>query len=184
MNSLQAISFRLVAEILGANPKPLPLEVPPGCSFLTAGTLPSLSDTPPNGLALEPVLNRQRQPRLLLINSFPDRLQVNGEPAPRVTLLREGDRFQWDDGPPFHLTIYRRPQIGPAPADKVGKPCPICLTPFSSDPASITYSCSCGSVYHLDGPDKLECARAVQQCACGQAITLKEGYTSFPNLDS
>lgn len=164
---------------------PLPhdvLTLEPGCPPQLRGGVPA-SALP--GITLEPTALRDGQPRLLLVNSAAARLRINDSPAPRIALLRERDQFQFDDSCVFHVTLFHRPQTGPAPSDKVGKPCPICLTPFADDPNSICYRCQCGTVLHLQDPRGLECARAVHDCPhCHQPISLKEGYSWLPKLDS
>ena len=171
-----------------ATETPLPaLPVPADVLTLQAAHPPQLqvhSGAAPPGLALEPLALPDGQPRLLLLQSGAARLRVNGNPAPRLSLLRERDQFQFDDSCVFHVAIFHRPQMGPAPADKLGKPCPICLTPFSEDPNSISYRCPCGTVLHLQDPSGLECARAVHDCPhCHQPISLQEGYSWLPPLN-
>src|SRR6266850_3662102 len=134
-------------------------------------------------LIVEPVLTRDSVPRLALANHADRQLFINGVRAPRFSLLRERDQFQFDDSCIFHVTIFCQPQIGPAPAEKVGKPCPICLAPFTDDPNAICYRCQCDTVLHLKDPRGLECARAVNECPhCKQPITLKAGYTWLPEF--
>src|SRR6266496_3754065 len=149
---------------------------------------PYIMTDPPEGLAgavvLEPVILWDGQPRLLLVNPAASRLRVNASAAPRIALLRERDQFHFDDSLVFHVAIFHRPQIGPAPADKIGKPGPICLSPFTHEPNSVCYHCQCGTVLHLHEPSGLECARAVHRCPhCRQEISFKEGYSWLPKLD-
>ena len=195
LNTLPAVSFHLIPESAGGQPlspsKPARVEVPPGCSFIAPTTslasFLSLGPSPSVDAigALEPVSNGERQPRLLLLNKGVAPLRVNGNPASRVTLLRERDQLQFDDSCCFHVALFHRPQIGAAPADIIGKPCPICLTPFTGETSSICYHCPCGAVLHLQDPAGLECARAVHDCPrCHQPISLLEGYSWFPTLDS
>ena len=168
-----------------------PLPLPNAVSFLREppdGEPYIMTDRPEaltRAVVLEPVIMRDGQGRLSLFNPGESRLRVNAEAAPRVVLLRERDQFQFDDSCVFHVTIFHRPQTGPAPADKVGKPCPICLAPFTDEPNSVCYRCQCGTVLHLKDPSGLECAQAVHDCPhCHQPVALKEGYTWLPKLDS
>jgi hypothetical protein len=144
-----------------------------------------VSAVPAAGVLLEPVVTPDGQLRLLLVHSGNGRLRLNGNSAPRISLLRERDQFEWDDACVFHVAIFHRPNTGPAPADTIGKPCPICLTPFTENTDSICYRCPCGTVLHLQDPSGLECARAVHDCPhCHQPVSLKEGYYWLPKLDA
>ena len=165
------------------------LPVPDEVSFLQAlRDAPRLSTAPQESMTeavvLEPVTLRDGQPRLLLLNPASNRLRVNEGPAPRLSLLRERDQFQFDDSCVFHVTIFHRPQTGPVPPDKIGKPCPICLAALSDDPTSICYQCPCGVVLHLQDPSGLDCARAVRVCpSCHQSISFAAGYAWVPEVD-
>jgi hypothetical protein len=166
-----------------------PLRLPSEVCFLAAP-----ADKPPElrtepfepdtaALVLEAVTLRDGQPRLALVRTGARRLCVNGQEAPRFLLLSERDQFQFDDSCAFHVTIFHRPQIGPAPADLIGKPCYLCLRAFADDPDSLCYRCPCGTLLHLRDPSGLECARAVSECAhCKRRIMLEEGYTWLPEF--
>jgi hypothetical protein len=150
---------------------------------------PRLTATPTNPVLeapiLEPTVLRDGQPRLLLVMPASCPVRVNESRAPRVVVLRERDQFQFDAAHVFHVALFHRPQTGPAPAGCVGKPCPICLTLFTDDPASICYRCQCGTLLHLQDSAGLECARAVRECPhCHQPISFEEGYAWLPNLES
>lgn len=167
------------------------LAVPAGVSFLPmhAESEPRLtatpSEPPQEAPILEPTVLRGGQPRLLLVMPASCSVRVNESRAPRVAVLRERDQFQFDAAHVFHVALFHRPQTGPAPASCVGKPCPICLTLFTDDPASICYRCQCGTLLHLQDSAGLECARAVRECPhCHQPISLEEGYAWLPNLES
>jgi hypothetical protein len=167
------------------------LAIPEGISFLSidANLEPRLTTTRSepalNSLVLEPTVLRDGQPRLLMMLPASCAVRVNENRAPQMVVLRERDQFQFDDSPVFHVALFHRPQTGPAPTHCVGKPCPICLTPFSDDPASICYRCPCGTLLHLQDSAGLECARAVRECPhCHQLISLEEGYGWLPNLES
>jgi len=165
------------------------LPLPGNVSILRAipGEVPAVHteplESPQHELILEPVLRLDSMFRLILVNPTNRRLCVNGERAPRVSLVRECDQFHWDDTCVFHVSILHRPQIGPAPAEKRGKPCPICLAPLTDEPNTICYRCPCGTVLHLKDPTGLECARVVNACPnCKQPITLEDGYTWLPEF--
>jgi len=144
------------------------------------------TESPMEAPILEPILLRDGQPRLLLVIPASCAVRVNEGRAPRVIVMRERDQFQFEPGHVFHVAVFcHRQQTGPAPASYVGKPCPICLTLFTDDPASICYRCQCGTLLHLQDSPGLECARAVRECPhCHQPISLEEGYSWLPNLES
>lgn len=186
-------AFHLIREAVAAGtakPSDQALPLPQKVSVLRfyGDEAPTLHDDPlampDKELIAEPVLARDQAPRLVLVNAGAGELLVNGTRAPRFSLLREKDQFVFDDSCVFHVTIFHRPQIGPAPADKVGKPCPICLTPFTSDEKAVCYRCACGTLLHLNDPSTgLECARAVSACPhCKQGVTLAPGYSWLPDF--
>jgi len=74
--------------------------------------------------------------------------------------------------------------VGPAPADWIGKECPVCRVPFTA--ASRCCICACGSVMHCEdtgNDDSLQCAqlRVRSGCpACQRAVVLEPGYSYLP----
>ena len=162
------------------------LALPDGVSILRVDEAPKVHseplELPDKELILEPVFARDKAPRLALVNAGNGQLWVNGAPASRFSLLREKDQFHFADSCAFHVTIFHRPKIGPAPVDKIGKTCSICLAPFTDDPSAVCYGCPCGTLLHLSDPRGLECARAVNECPhCKQPIALKPGYAWLPD---
>jgi len=136
-------------------------------------------ESPQHELILEPVLRDSRF-RLALVKPTNRKLCINGERAPRVSLVGEGDQFEWDDTCVFHVSIFHVPQIGPAPT---GRSCPICFAPFAAAADTVCYRCPCGTVLHLSDATGLECARAVKSCpTCKLSILLQEGYTWLPEF--
>jgi hypothetical protein len=165
------------------------LAVPPGAAWLWpgAGGAPQLGAAKPGGGA-HAVLVEQvalwRQPRLLLVREDCGVVRVNGLPAPRFSLLKEQDTLQLDGDYVLHVTIFRRPVIGPPPASWFGKECPVCNVPFKS--SSRCYVCFCGGVVHyeISGENPLECAqmRARSGCpACNRPVVLEPGYSYLPD---
>jgi hypothetical protein len=121
---------RAASAVAEQNPASLP--IPHTVSFLNEGPTgePQITAAESAGaseaLVLEPVALHGGQTHLLLLNAGAAHVRVNGSPSPRVALLRERDQFQFGDSCVFHVAIFHRPQIGPPPADKMGKPCPVC----------------------------------------------------------
>ena len=187
--SLAQTQARTPAEAGSSGVHRYALALPSNVSILRAvpGQAPQVHagplESPEHELVLEPLVAHDSMPLLVLVNPTTRKLCVNGERVPRVFLLRERDQFHWDDSCVFHVSIFHRPQIGLAPADKSGKPCPICLAPFTDDLSAMCYRCQCGTVLHLNDPTGLECARVVNECPnCKHPITLKEGYTWLPDF--
>src|SRR5262245_43909856 len=104
-----------------ASSTPTPLVVPDTPVRLTRGhggvfellpaAGPGLEATP----QLEAITGRGSRPRLLVITNPTRPARVNGFRAPRLMLLREGDRFRFDDSCSFRVAIYHRPRLGPVP---------------------------------------------------------------------
>ncbi len=167
------------------------LVVPPGPVRLVArrGEPPRLSpvaaEPSASGPVIEATVSRGHQPRLLVISSPDAPLFVNGHAAPRVALLKEKDQFQVDHPASFHLAVFHQPQIGAPPPDAIGKPCPVCLVPFTAE--SRCYICPCGAALHSEGEpeeqDKLQCARISSECpVCRRPVVLTQGYSFVPDI--
>ncbi len=131
-----------------------------------------------NGFLVEPLLEG-RNPRLLLIAPAGREFRVNGQPSPRLALLREGDVFQPDNRLALHLTLFHQSILGYPPTDLLGRTCPVCVSPLTGDRR--IYVCAvCGTAMHAEGAerdaaDRLECAQSTSQChACKEPIDLSE----------
>lgn len=146
---------------------------------------PAAAEPSASGPVFEPTVARGHQPRLLVINPPEAPLLVNGHAAPRVALLREKDQFQVEHSASFHLAVFHQPQIGAPPPELIGKPCPVCLVPFTAE--SRCYICPCGAALHLEGEpeeqDKLQCARISSECpVCRRPVVLTQGYAFVPDI--
>jgi hypothetical protein len=166
------------------------VDVPVGLSYLSAvaGCPKLAADMPPSMKAvfvLETV-TRLHQPQLLLISPANLRARVNGQPAPRVAVLRVKDQIQVRPDYLLHVTLYNRPVIGPPPATAVGKECPICRGRLTAD--TTVYLCpGCATFVHCEGEEKggerLECVHLSSNCpVCGAAVELQEGYAYIPEF--
>lgn len=136
---------------------------------------------------IEPVRTKHRQLRLLIVQSAPYTLCLNGLPAPRVAVAKEKDFLQWDDGAGFHVAIFRRPFVGPPPPSLLGKECPICRVVFTADSRCfVCPECQAGLHCEDDRAGGLECAllRANPRCpTCGQDVSLKPAFGYHPEVD-
>jgi hypothetical protein len=165
------------------------IEVPAGISFLEApvGQPPRLlraTEMRDAAFLLEPIL-RARQPRLLLISPGTRRVRVNGQPAPRLTLLSVKDQVQFTPDYLLHVTLYHRSSIGPPAPAAIGRECPICRAPFL--PSTTVYVCpACATPVHCEGEERgaerLECIRLGPDCPVCGAPVLPEGYSYVPEL--
>jgi len=142
--------------------------------------LPPLANPPDDaGQAplVEPFRNQHGQLRLFALFGSGHYPVVNGEPAPRVVVLKPGDHFSWGPGHPgFQVALYTRPALGPPPFSVLGKPCPVCRVPFQE--SSVCFHCSCGVAMHCepDGAESLQCAVLRGSCPVCRRPVLKEGY--------
>ena len=166
------------------------LEVPPGVSYLGyEGGRPELTaDAPATGKAfvVEP-LELRRRPVLVVVSPQGDRVRVNGQIAPRVTIVAEKDQMQLDGAETvLYATCYRRSTVGAPPKESVGEICPICRTAFLE--TTTVYLCpDCGQALHLEGPergaDQLECALMTSTCpTCYEPVNVdrSDGYSYIP----
>jgi hypothetical protein len=129
---------------------------------------------------MEPVRGRAGESRLLLLAPEEAELVVNERRQRGVALLKERDQFRWVDET-FHVAIFHRPQIGPCPADKVGKECPLCRVPLTAD--TRCYVCACGAAFHHEEDEQkgLLCVTTLSACpVCSRPVRLKEGYSYTP----
>ena len=160
---------------------PAPLVVPSGVSSLAWNSPGEVSFAPASGHAprLEALFSRPNEPRLLLASSPQCRASINGLPAPRLALLTEGDRFHFDAGPAFRVALFHRPRLGPAPAEIVGVPCPICTLALAE--GDRCFVCPCGTPLHAAEDESSEgalaCVKMVTHCPhCQQPVRLEPGY--------
>ncbi len=145
-----------------------------------AGSCPS-----PNTILLEPILNEDRQPRLLVMTPPGLRLRVNDQHALPLSALSERDQFRFSEDRAFVVTLFHQPQIGAPPPKLIGSKCPVCRGLFTETSRCLVCQCGCG--LHLEGeksdPNALQCAKAVSRCpACKQMVTLQAGYSYLPEV--
>lgn len=165
----------------------LPVPVSPAALVVGTEIRPQFVDhigsAPSASLIVEQVFNARQQPRLLVLNSSGQPLQLNGQSAPRLAVLKEKDVFQLNGSALLHVTILNRPMIGSPRADRVDTECPVCRVPLVGDAAC--YTCPCGVALHCDStPDGLQCAQLRSECPrCGRHVNLKEGFTYWPEGD-
>jgi len=125
-----------------------------------------------------------RRPTLLLVRRSGDSVQVNGLPAPRVSLLKEKDTLRLDGNFLLHVTVYNRPAIGPVKAEWIDRECPVCRVPFK--PSSRCYVCACGAVLHCEdggNDDDLPCAEVSARSGCPvcqRPVIIQPGYSYLP----
>lgn len=200
MEQLNTSEFRLVAEVIpGAGPQSLgtsrPAEtvsvyVPPGPSRLVLGENnqvrcePARADEIADDLIMEPLFNPKRHPQLfVLVPSHAD-ARINGQPAPRLALLKEKDVFTCGRHVILHVTLYHHASLGSPRPELIGKECPVCRVPFTAE--TTVFACSCGAALHHEAsdPQGLKCATMRGDCpSCGRPIVLEAGYTWQPRLD-
>ncbi len=167
--------------------EPLPVPAQPAAVIVTPGEPPRLETGNPlaaGAMVVEQIVNSRRQLRLLAVNSHGEPLRVNGQLAPRAAVLAEKDSLQLPDDTTLHVTFFNRPRNGKPPPELIGKQCPVCRVPFTE--SATVYICSCGVAMHNspDGEaDGLQCTRLQHACiGCERPITLKEGFTYWPDL--
>lgn len=173
------------------------LSVPPGLSWLwfrrgalrlarAAARSPVRGGPPAQRWPLEPV-GVCHQRFLLLANGDPSRgISVNGEPAPDLAVLGVSDevRIPAARGVTFHVTIYRRPYVGPPPSALLGQPCPVCRSPLTRE--TRVYLCACGAgIHHEDesvpADRRLDCFALARDCpVCARPLDATEGYVHVP----
>jgi hypothetical protein len=181
-----------------AAPRLAPVRLPGGVSLLTSGrnaagtgidvapmssvaggTRAQCRNRSSTDATLEPFINSHRQPRILATFPANSRPHLNGEPAPRIVVLRAGDQIQWEEGVAFQVAIYNRPHLGPPPPALVNKPCPVCRVPLAA--MSTCILCSCGVALHCEADEEsgLQCAQLRRSCpVCTRPLALTEGYAS------
>ncbi|MFI5379499.1 MAG: hypothetical protein ACHRHE_09395 [Tepidisphaerales bacterium] len=172
--------FRVEETSAVAEESPQSVALPPGASRLRFDGERGLGLDPASagiaeGTVVEPLALRRRSV-VLLVTHTGRSPRVNGQPVPRVAVLKENDHLLLD-GAAGTLLLVRdaTPCIGPAPADFIGHPCPFCRVPFDSGTRVLL--CVCGQPLHFADPgageDRLECARLAAECpVCGRPIGL------------
>jgi hypothetical protein len=165
-----------------AAPQPVRLPFSPARLHLSADA-PQLLEIPaePHGpsVHVQPFFNQHHQPRLLATFAVAAPVYVNGEPAAHTVVLRDRDVVHASPAPAFRVMVFKRPQLGPPPAAKLGKRCPVCSVPFQETAAC--YTCFCGVVFHCeaDPHEGLQCAQLRRECpGCKRPVDLSEGYLS------
>ena len=112
-------------------------------------------------------------------------LRVNGSAAPPAAILRVADQVEWDAATVLHLSIHRRPYIGPARPHDIGNECPMCRQVFT-DRSFVLACANCDAALHCETPRQngeppLECARVVSECPrCTHALVTEEGFAYVP----
>lgn len=161
------------------------LDVPAGVSCLRDlrdledGLVPGGTD---EHLCFEPV-SWDRKPAVVM-SAPPGRVRLNGHRAPRLSVLDVGDQVSQDETV-LHLSRIRRPHVGTAPKDLVGRNCPVCMVPFAE--ASNVVVCECGAGLHLDPEsvpesERLDCALLGSCPTCDQPVSLEAGVVFLPEL--
>jgi hypothetical protein len=131
---------------------------------------------------LEPV---EHENGLCLLVLATDRrpLGVNGQRSARIACLEERDVLQLPGGRTFHVALYTRCVIGPAPDSYADKPCGVCHQPVAG---ARVYLCSaCQSAVHCDrrNPDEpLDCLSICSECPSCHAPLLRDGYGWVPEI--
>ena len=170
-----------------------PLVIRNGVNYLVQekGKRPQLVSRAPKTkeiFALQQVTQND-MPHLLLLSPGDRHLLVNGNVAPSITLLAEGDEVQFDRHGKFlvHVAVFNEVYIGFPSPQEVGRDCRFCRTAFLS--TSRVYVChSCGKALHLEGDEKpeherLQCALLCSVCpTCEAPILKKSGYRSLPEF--
>lgn len=169
------------------------IELPPaGISYLT------LSPEQPPRVLLEPparmsqaavleTVRREQHPYLVMLGPTGQELRVNGVPAPPLVILHVRDQVQMGENYLLHLSLFRRPYIGPPAKEYTGSKCLVCRLPVAAD--TTIYICpNCSGALHCEGEeksqqDRLECARLSSGCPrCGNPVIMTEGYAYVPEL--
>jgi hypothetical protein len=132
----------------------------------------------------EPLSSTRSQARLAVLALTEEPLRVNGQPAPRVTMLKERDVVQLGANLVLHVAIFHRPNFGAPEPQAIGRQCPVCGLPF--DATSRCLRCQCGTHLHCEEgfAGALECARMLRSgCpSCHRALVLTPGFSSFPEV--
>ena len=155
-----------------------------------------------SALVFEPLFNDHTPSVALTVRDRHAVVYVNGVRIGPVHVLRVGDVVECDgEALALHLSMLRRPYLGPPRSEHVGRECAVCLTPIA-EPAtappdgapdtgtlSIFECVACGAVLHervtLPGSttEVLECSRTVAVCPCCDApLVREEGYAYVPEI--
>jgi hypothetical protein len=112
-------------------------------------------------------------------------LRVNGSVAPPAAILRVADQVEWDEATVLHLSIHRRPYVGPARPQDNGNECPMCRQ-ILTDRSVVLACANCDVALHCETPGQngeppLECARVASECPrCTHALVTEEGFAYVP----
>lgn len=197
--------FQLIPEpLLSSGAGGAPIEIGAAPLHLAGGAELCVRDGLPreagDGLVIEPVyVGLEAKLVMLAAGTWRGRTRINGTPSPCVALLGIGDEVQIDDRLHLHVTMYHRPEIGPARDAHSGGECPVCRARIQS--SDVVYVCPrCEAAMHIqpdddampsgsqeDGDERegLPCARLASECSrCGSRVILDEGYVHVPQFDS
>jgi hypothetical protein len=122
--------------------------------------------------------------KLLMITSPGSRVRVNGLAAPLVAPLSLGDQIQLDSGGVLHVSRVQRAVPMPPPAELIGKPCEVCLVPFTAETRLLVCP-SCGAARHMEGEEvprdeRLECAALGACIRCESDLPQTDGLAFLP----
>lgn len=132
-------------------------------------------------VTLEP-LARHGSELLLAVRAAGVELELNGLPAPRVTLLRPGDEIRLAGGAPLFVDFFRQPPFALADAEQAGARCQLCRGPLEQ--GRRIHVCACGALSHADvaggsssaaQAESLDCAFGTCT-ACNRPIASTAGY--------
>jgi hypothetical protein len=170
----------------------LPITANPSWLMVVPGRKPELqasrSASPFAVAVLEPLLNSQRIPRLLITSLGNHRVRINGRVVPRFAVARERDVLQAGSGVPLHVSLHSTPPIGPVRPAQLGKECPVCRVAFAT--GCRCYTCVCGATMHCEDDkteDGLQCAqlRSSAGCVvCKRPLTMVAGYSYLPEEET
>jgi hypothetical protein len=145
---------------------------------------PANADEIADDLIMEPLFSARRRPQLFMHVPASAHARINGQPAPRLALLNEKDTLTCGDRIILHVTVYNHSALGKPQPILIGKECPVCRVPFTTE--TTVFTCTCGTALHqeTDKAEGLQCASMRSDCpSCNRPIVLAPGYTYLPNLD-
>ena len=135
---------------------------------------------------LEPIVY-ERQLHVLMLTPPGRSVRVNGLPAPRAAVLHVADLIEWGGSTVLHLSLHRRPHLGPPRPEDVGNECLVCRARITEQ--TVVLVCvHCSLALHCEttpttGDSPLECARLSSECPrCRQELVIKEGYAYVPEV--
>lgn len=148
-------------------------------SSIVIGASPS-----PAAIAIETIAV-DRQPCLALCAPPNENLRVNGMPCGPQCVVGLKDVVELPGGAVFHVSQIRRPYVGKARAQDIGRACPICLAPVSGE-AQVLVCCGCDTVLHDRNPnneEQVQCALTTRHCpTCGVELARTEETVYAPEI--